>query len=150
EVDENFKAYKVGEHRHQPEIQEQLSLLAGETVGLVFTPHLLPLRRGILSTIYCTVGGKITESDLFALWNRYYHHEPWVRIHSSGSLPELKWVLGSNFCDMGMKKVDEKHLVVVSVIDNLTKGASGQAVQNMNVMFGIDERIGLPDSVLYP
>jgi N-acetyl-gamma-glutamyl-phosphate reductase len=150
EVDENFKAYKIGEHRHHPEIQEQLSFAFGDQVDLVFTPHLLPLKRGILSTIYVQVDKSFSESDGFALWQKYYEREPWVRIYPAGTFPELKWVLGSNYCDIGMKKVDDRHLIIVSAIDNLTKGASGQAIQNMNIMFGIDERVGLPDSVLYP
>ena len=150
EVDENFKAYKIGEHRHQPEIQEQLSQAFGNPVEVIFTPHLLPIKRGILSTIYAQMEPSLSEKEMWDILNKFYQDEPWVRIYPIGQFPELKWVLGSNFCDIGIKKVDEKHVVIVSALDNLTKGASGQAVQNMNILFGIDERVGLPNSVLYP
>lgn len=149
EVDENFKAYKIGEHRHQPEIEEQLKRW-GEIGGLTFIPHLLPLRRGILSTIYLEFAEDRSEKELWEIWQRYFATEPWVRVLPGGRFPELKWVLGSNFIDMGLKKLREGQVVVISAIDNLTKGASGQAVQNMNVMFGLDEKIGLPATVLYP
>lgn len=149
EVDENFKAYKVGEHRHQPEIEEKLRQW-GEIESLTFVPHLLPLKRGILSTIYLDLAGDIEEETLWAAWQKYYAEEPWVRILPRGKFPELKWVLGSNFVDMGLKKLGKEKVVVIAAIDNLTKGASGQAVQNMNVMFGLNEKTGLPVTVLYP
>lgn len=149
EVDENFKAYKVGEHRHQPEIEEKLRQW-GEIESLTFVPHLLPLKRGILSTMYLDLVGDVEEEALWAAWQKYYAEEPWVRILPRGKFPELKWVLGSNFVDMGLKKLGKGKVVVIATIDNLTKGASGQAVQNMNVMFGLNEKIGLPVTVLYP
>ncbi len=150
EVDENFKAYKIGEHRHQPEIQEQLSKAYGDSVEIIFTPHLLPIKRGILSTIYVQGDPSISEKEMWNVIDNFYQNEPWVRVYPLGQFPEIKWVLGSNFCDIGLKQVGKNHFVIVSAIDNLTKGASGQAVQNMNVLFGIDERVGLPSSVLYP
>ncbi|MGQ9473258.1 MAG: N-acetyl-gamma-glutamyl-phosphate reductase [Candidatus Caldatribacteriaceae bacterium] len=149
EVDENFKAYKVGEHRHQPEIEEQLRQW-GEVEEVTFVPHLLPLKRGILSTIYLELVEDRNEIELWEIWQRYFAEEPWVRVMPLGKFPELKWVLGSNFIDMGLHKVGSKRVVIVSVIDNLTKGASGQAVQNMNVMFALPETLGLPKTVLYP
>ncbi len=150
EVDENFKAYKIGEHRHEGEIAEQMNFFYDGTVQLTFVPHLLPLKRGILSTIYVHLKDDLSENDLFDIWKESYRYEPWVRVYPPGSFPELKWVLGSNYIDIGLKKTAEGRAVVVSALDNLTKGASGQAVQNMNIMFGLDEREGLPCSVLYP
>lgn len=150
EVDESCKAYNVGVHRHTPEIAEQLSLLGREDYQVVFVPHLLPLKRGILSTIYATLRKDASEEELFALWEEAFSGEPWVRVFPQGSLPELKWVVGSNFVDIGLRKVGARTLVIVSALDNLTKGASGQAVQNLNVMFGIEEKVGLPAGVLYP
>ncbi|MEN3185772.1 MAG: N-acetyl-gamma-glutamyl-phosphate reductase [Atribacterota bacterium] len=149
EVDENFKAYKVGEHRHQPEIEEKLGQW-GEIESLTFVPHLLPLKRGILSTIYLDLIDDVGEETLWITWQKYFAEEPWVRILPRGKFPELKWVLGSNFIDMSLKKLGKGKVVVISAIDNLTKGASGQAVQNMNVMFGLNEKTGLPVTVLYP
>lgn len=150
EVDENFKAYNVGVHRHSPEIAEQLSILGGENYQLVFVPHLLPLKRGILSTIYVALRRDAEEEELLALWGEAFSKEPWVRVLPKGYLPELKWVVGSNFIDIGLRKVGSHAFVIFSTIDNLTKGASGQAVQNLNIMFGIDEKTGLPAGVLYP
>ncbi len=150
EVDENLRAYNIGTHRHGPEIAEQLSVLGGKGVEVHFVPHLLPVRRGILSTIYITLAREVSEEDLLTLWEQAFSGEPWVRVFPRGRFPELKWVVGSNFIDLGLRKVGARHVVIVSAIDNLTKGASGQAVQNLNIMFGIDERVGLPEGVLYP
>ncbi|MEN3202451.1 MAG: N-acetyl-gamma-glutamyl-phosphate reductase [Atribacterota bacterium] len=150
EVDESCKAYGVGTHRHIPEIAEQLSSLGKEEYQVVFVPHLLPLKRGIVSTIYVILRKDIPEEELLSLWEEAFAGEPWVRVFPKGYFPELKWVVGSNFIDIGLRKVGTHNLVIVSAIDNLAKGASGQAVQNLNVMFGIDERVGLPAGVLYP
>ncbi|WP_438315343.1 N-acetyl-gamma-glutamyl-phosphate reductase [Candidatus Caldatribacterium sp. SIUC1] len=150
EVDENLRAYSIGTHRHGPEIAEQLSALGGKESEVYFVPHLLPVKRGILSTMYITLAKEVSEEDLLILWEQAFSEEPWVRVFPRGRFPELKWVVGSNFIDLGLKKVGARNVVVVSAIDNLTKGASGQAVQNLNVMFGIDERVGLPGGVLYP
>ncbi len=149
EVDENFKAYKVGEHRHQPEMEEKLRVWGSEA-ELVFVPHLLPLKRGILSTMYLDLARDWEEKALWLLWEEAFSGEPWVRVLPPGHFPELKWVVGSNFIDIGLKRVGQGKVVIVSAIDNLTKGASGQAVQNLNIMFGIDERQGLPQGVFYP
>ena len=103
-----------------------------------------------MSTIYVQGDPSISEKEMWNVIDNFYQNEPWVRVYPLGQFPEIKWVLGSNFCDIGLKQVGKNHFVIVSAIDNLTKGASGQAVQNMNVLFGIDERVGLPSSVLYP
>lgn len=150
EVDGNFKTYNLGKHRHQPEIREQLSFFSKNSVDLIFTPHLLPLKRGILSTIYVDLQEGVREIDLREVWKSYYDPEPWVRVFPPNRFPEIKWVTGSNFVDIGLAVLEPRHLVIVSALDNLTRGASGQAIQNMNIMFGLDERLGLPVSVLYP
>lgn len=150
EVDENFKAYKVGEHRHQPEIKEQLELAAGREINLVFTPYLLPLKRGILTTIYLSLEKDMKEEELLSIWKDYWKDKPWVRIFPLHRFPELRWVVGSNFIDLGLKKVGENQLIVISALDNLVKGAAGQAVQNLNLMLGREEKEGLPEDVLYP
>ncbi|HPU08694.1 MAG TPA: Asd/ArgC dimerization domain-containing protein, partial [Candidatus Atribacteria bacterium] len=147
---ENFKAYKVGEHRHQPEMKEQLELATGEEVNLIFTPHLLPLKRGILTTIYLSLKKDLEEEELLSIWKDYWGGKPWVRIFPLHRFPELRWVVGSNFIDLGLKKVGENQLIVISALDNLVKGAAGQAVQNLNLMFGKEEKEGLPEDVLYP
>jgi len=150
EVDENFKAYKVGVHRHEGEIAEQMSFFYNGLVQLTFVPHLLPVKRGILSTLYLQLKEDLPETSLFDICKESYLHEPWVRVYPPGSFPELKWVVGSNYIDIGLKKTGEGRVVVISALDNLTKGASGQAVQNMNIMFDLDERESLTCSVLYP
>ncbi|BER92448.1 N-acetyl-gamma-glutamyl-phosphate reductase [Atrimonas thermophila] len=149
EVSGSFKAYGVGKHRHQPEMEENLSELSGRRIRVTFVPHLLPVKRGILSTIYLKLRKEVSEQAIFELFKAYYQDRFWVRVFPPGSFPELKWVVGSNFIDIGFLKVN-KQLILISAIDNLTKGASGQAVQNMNLMFGIDERVGLPENILYP
>ncbi len=149
EVSGSFKAYGVGRHRHQPEMEEKLSELCEKEVKVTFVPHLLPVKRGILSTIYLRLRREVSEQNIFELFKAYYQDWYWVRIFSPGNFPEIKWVVGSNFIDIGFLKVGHQ-LILVSAIDNLTKGASGQAVQNMNIMFGIDEKVGLPESILYP
>ncbi|MCD6156656.1 MAG: N-acetyl-gamma-glutamyl-phosphate reductase [Candidatus Atribacteria bacterium] len=149
EVYESFKAYGVGGHRHQPEMEERLSELCEKEVKVIFVPHLLPVKRGILSTIYLKLRREVSEQYIFELFETYYQNRYWVRVFPPGNFPEIKWVVGSNFIDIGFLKVGHQ-LILISAIDNLTKGASGQAVQNMNIMFGIDEKVGLPESTLYP
>jgi N-acetyl-gamma-glutamyl-phosphate reductase len=151
EVDGGFKAYKVGSHRHTPEIEQELSILAGQEMKISFTPHLLPVKRGILSTIYAKLEKDIRVEDAVALYREFYREEPFVRICRAGQFPNLSSVVGSNFCDIGVA-VDKRtgRLIVVSVIDNLIKGASGQAIQNMNLMSGFLEGTGLPLVALYP
>lgn len=144
ETDENFKAYAVTTHRHTTEIEEKLSV-DDKKVALSFTPHLLPVKRGILSTIYADLKDGATSEKIAAAYGKYYGKERFVNVFPEGTLPELKWVVGSNTCKIGYK-VDKRlnKIIIVSCIDNLIKGAAGQAVQNMNVMFGLDESKGLP------
>jgi N-acetyl-gamma-glutamyl-phosphate reductase len=151
EVDGGFKAYKVGGHRHTPEIEQELGVLAGRPMTISFTPHLLPVKRGILSTIYAQLAREVTAQEATARFAEYYREEPFVRICRAGQFPSLSSVVGSNFCDIGVT-VDKRtrRLIVVSVIDNLIKGASGQAIQNMNLMSGLEERTGLPGIALFP
>lgn len=142
ELADNFKAYKIGSHQHTPEILLQLKNVAGKDVDILFVPHVIPIRRGILSTIYLKPKKKISQKEIDKLYNDFYKDEPFVRFHDGGKVPELKDVIYTNFCDIGAKLV-RSTIVVVSAIDNLTKGAAGQAVQNMNIMCGFDEKEGL-------
>jgi N-acetyl-gamma-glutamyl-phosphate reductase len=144
EVASGFKAYKVGCHRHTPEIEQELSLLAGREVTVTFTPHLIPTSRGILTTVYADLEGAKTGAEIREVYSKFYDKEPFVRIVPDGEFPDIKEVRCSNYCDIGFL-VDEKKgkLVAVSAIDNLVKGASGQAVQNMNIMNSIAETSGL-------
>ena len=144
ETDENFKAYAVTTHRHTSEIEEKLSV-NGKKVALSFTPHLLPVKRGILSTIYTDPKSGVSGADVAKIYETYYGKEKFVEVLPEGSLPELNRVVGSNMCKIGYK-LDKRlnKLIIISCIDNLINGASGQALQNMNVMFCIDESEGLP------
>ncbi len=151
EVNEGFKAYGVGAHRHTPEIEQELSLLAGSRITMSFTPHLVPMDRGILSTIYASQSGEWTTTRLLELYRDHYCNEGFVRVLPEGVLPSTMHVRGSNFCDIGL--VADKRtgrVVVISAIDNLVKGASGQAVQNMNIMNGFPENLGLDSLPLFP
>ena len=152
EVNEGFKAYGVGGvHRHTPEIEQELSLLAGEKVTITFTPHLVPMDRGILSTIYSTPLKVVATEELNELYRKFYAEEPFVRVLPLGSLPSTAFVRGSNCCDIA-PVVDKRtgRIIVVSAIDNLMKGASGQAVQNMNIACGFYESAGLGGIALFP
>ncbi|PKM80529.1 MAG: N-acetyl-gamma-glutamyl-phosphate reductase [Firmicutes bacterium HGW-Firmicutes-14] len=151
ECNENFKAYNIGVHRHTPEIEQELGKLAGEDITVSFTPHLVPMTRGILSTVYATLTEVKTTEDLLELYDEFYNDEFFIRIHPRGQYPQTKWVYGSNFCDIGLT-VDPRtnRVVVVSAIDNLVKGASGQAVQNMNILFGLPEKTGLDYVPVFP
>ncbi len=151
QCNENVKAYSLGSHRHIPEIEQELSLIANEKVFIQFTPHLIPITRGILSTIYLTNDKGLKELDLVEIYQQYYEKESFIRILLKDHLPQTKAVSGSNFCDIGWR-LDERtgKIILVSAIDNLIKGASGQAVQNMNVMFGFQETMGLLQMPLWP
>lgn len=151
EVNENIKAYNVGKHRHTPEIEQELSALAGKTLVVSFTPHLTPMNRGMLSTIYAGLKGTLSTGEITGLYREFYSGSPFVRILPPGMLPGTKSVSGSNHCDIGLE-VDDRtgRVVVASAIDNLIKGASGQAVQNMNIMFGLPEDAGLERPGMYP
>ncbi|HTL70868.1 MAG TPA: N-acetyl-gamma-glutamyl-phosphate reductase [Candidatus Eisenbacteria bacterium] len=145
EVNESFKAYKLFEHQHVPEIDQELGRAARQDLSVVFVPHLLPVNRGILSTIYVKLKKKADTASLTAAYQKFYEGEPFVNVYASGRLPELKSVAMTNFCDIGLRVNEEKKLaVIVAAIDNLGKGAAGQAVQNMNLMCGFDETAGLP------
>lgn len=144
ECTENSKAYKVATHRHTSEIEQELSKLSGKEIVLSFTPHLVPQKRGILATIYINLTKELTQEELVAIYEDYYKDEFFVRVKPNGKLPETKHVVGSNFVDIGVT-LDERlqRAVVVATIDNVVKGAAGQAIQNMNLMFGLDEKTGL-------
>jgi len=152
EVNDGFKAYGVGGiHRHIPEIEQELSHLAGKKMTISFTPHLVPMDRGILSTIYAVPAAQLSVAELIGVYREFYKGEAFVRILPEGSFPSTAFVRGSNFCDIGVT-VDQRtgRVIVVSAIDNLVKGASGQAVQNMNVMCGFPENFGLDGLALFP
>jgi N-acetyl-gamma-glutamyl-phosphate reductase len=142
EVDENLTCYKANEHQHMPEMDYVLTEAAGQEVRVNFTPHLLPVKRGIMSTVYIPHKDLPGIDEIYSLYKEYYKNESFVRVHDSGYLPQLSDVVGSNFCDIGIN-ASGGMLIIVSVIDNLLKGASGQAVQNMNIMLGLDETEGL-------
>ena len=151
EIAENFKAYSVAGHRHTPEMEQELSLAAGGEVRLTFTPHLLPMDRGILSTIYVTPQNGVTEENLRAAWDEAYHAEPFVRVLPKGALPATKEVRGTNRVQLGLATDPRSGLLkLFAALDNLTKGASGQAVQNANLMLGLEETAGLSQLALTP
>jgi N-acetyl-gamma-glutamyl-phosphate reductase len=151
EVNENLKVYKVGSHQHIPEIEQVLAVESGEPQAITFTTHLVPMTRGIMCTIHASLLGQMKTSDLVELYSDFYQNHPFVRVRPEGRFPSTKEVLGSNFCDIGLY-VDERtgRLTIISVIDNLVKGASGQAIQNLNLMNGWDVRTGLLDIPVYP
>ena len=151
EVNEGFKAYGVASHRHTPEIEQTLSNLAGVPVAVSFTPHLLPISRGILSTIYATLAEQKGSAELVELYRQFYADEPFVRVMPGGQMPDVAYVRGTNFCDLGVVSDPRTgRVIVVSAIDNLVKGAAGQAVQNMNILYGFAEQLGLGIVPLFP
>jgi N-acetyl-gamma-glutamyl-phosphate reductase len=150
EVNENVKPYKIGEHRHGPEM-EQTFALAGAPVPVYFAPHLTPMTRGILATCYVPLAGVLSEAEALALYLDAYRDEPFVRVLEGDELPQTKATLGSNFCDVAVRVDRQRGLAVaVSAIDNLVKGAAGQAIQNMNLMFGFPETEGLWVPAMFP
>ena len=151
EVNENMKAYAVGNHRHTPEIEEQLGYAAGEEIVLNFTPHLVPMNRGILVTEYAKLKKEVTYEEVKKIYDKYYGEEKFVRVLEKNVYPETKWVEGSNYTDIGFQ-IDERtdRIIVMGALDNLVKGAAGQAVQNMNLMFGLDEKEGLELIPMFP
>ena len=149
EVSESLKAYNILQHRHQPEIEEQLSRVCKKSVSITFSPHLVPMNRGMLSTIYVTLKRSADSNTIQSLFEQYYKKDNFIRIHPQGTLPQTGWVRGSNYCDIGFT-VQGKKLVLVSVIDNLVKGASGQAIQNMNIMLGFKEDTALKQAPVFP
>lgn len=146
EIKENFLPYKVNHHQHMPEIDQELSYIAARNVSVNFTPHLLPVFRGLLATVYVKLSGKapLSLAKIIKLYADFYQHDPFVRVYKEGETPQIRNVSGTNFCDIGIFLADKnKMLVIVSAIDNLIKGASGQAVENMNLMYGLKETEGL-------
>lgn len=144
ETNESFKPYKINSHRHIPEMEEILSIHAGAKVNITFVPHLLPVTRGMLSTIYAAATENVTNEMIRKTLTDYYGNNSFVRILPKGQFPDIAHVRGTNFCDIGLLlDMTSRRLIMVSVIDNLLKGAAGQAVQNMNIMFGLDEETGL-------
>ena len=152
EVADGFRAYKVGgTHRHIPEMEQELSLLAGDPVTISFTPHLLPISRGILSTIYATLEETTGPDRIRELYEETYRDEPFVRVCPAGTLPATQYVRGSNCCDIGIETDPRTgRVIVMSAIDNIAKGAAGQAVQNMNLMTGLAEETGLLGTPFFP
>lgn len=151
EVNENIKAYGVASHRHTPEIEEQLSYASGEQVLLNFTPHLVPMNRGILITAYATLKKEVTYEEVKAVYDKYYAKEKFVRVLEKDVCPQTKWVEGSNYVDVNFK-IDPRtnRIIMMGAMDNLVKGAAGQAVQNMNLMFGLKESEGLELVPMFP
>ncbi len=151
EVNENMKAYGVATHRHTPEIEEQLGYASGEEVVLNFTPHLVPMNRGILATEYAKLKKDVSWEEVKAIYDKYYGDEKFIRVLDKGICPETKWVEGSNYVDIGFQ-IDPrtKRIIMMGAIDNLVKGAAGQAVQNMNLMFGLPESEGLELVPMFP
>ena len=151
EVNENIKAYGVASHRHTPEIEEQLGYAAGEEVLINFTPHLVPMNRGILATEYAKLTKDVTWEEVKAVYDKYYANEKFVRVLDKDVYPETKWVEGSNYVDIGFK-IDPRtnRIIMMGAIDNLVKGAAGQAVQNMNLIFGLPESEGLDLVPMFP
>ena len=151
EVNENIKAYGVAGHRHTPEIEEQLSYAAGEPVLINFTPHLVPMQRGILVTAYASLKKDVTYEEVKAVYDKYYDKEYFVRVLNKDVCPQTRCVEGSNFVDVNFK-IDPrtKRIIMMGAMDNLVKGAAGQAVQNMNLLFGLDEKTGLQMAPLFP
>ncbi len=151
EVNESIKAYGVASHRHTPEIEEQLTYAAGEEVLLNFTPHLVPMNRGILATAYASLKEGVTKMDVRAAYEKYYAGEYFIRLLEDGTLPETRWVEGSNFLDIGFTVDPRTHrIIAIGALDNLVKGAAGQAVQNMNLLFGFPENEGLQLVPVFP
>jgi N-acetyl-gamma-glutamyl-phosphate reductase len=151
EVNDGFKAYKIAVHRHTPEMEQELSLLSQKQVTISFTPHLLPVSRGILSTIYAKLATTMSDSEVDEIYKDFYKDETFVRLCGLGSYPATQFVRGSNFCDLGFK-VDDRtgRIVILSAIDNLVKGAAGQAIQNMNLICDLPETRGLLSVPLFP
>lgn len=151
EVNESIKAYGVLTHRHTPEIEEQLGYACNKDVKIIFTPHLVPMNRGILVTEYANLVKNVTYEDVRVAYEKYYKDEYFIRLLDKDVCPETRWVEGSNFVDINFK-IDERtnRIVMMGALDNIVKGAAGQAVQNMNLMFGLDEKEGLKMAPVFP
>ena len=151
EINENLKAYKLGAHQHIPEIEQVLSDESGTPITVTFTTHLVPMTRGIMCTMYVKLKAKYNTKDINEIYSEFYKDKPFVRVRGVGNVPSTKEVMGSNYCDIGVH-VDHRtnRLTVITVIDNLVKGAAGQAIQNFNIMNGWEETMGLNDIPMYP
>jgi N-acetyl-gamma-glutamyl-phosphate reductase len=151
EVNEGISPYGLASHRHTPEMEQELSALAGKPVHLTFSPHLVPMTRGMLSTVYINLNEPISDEKLVEHYRRFYKDEYFVRVLNPGKFASSQHVSSSNFCDIGLK-VDSRNqrLIITSTLDNLIKGASGQAIQNMNIMLGLDEKMGLTAPATFP
>ncbi|TAM88470.1 MAG: N-acetyl-gamma-glutamyl-phosphate reductase, partial [Candidimonas sp.] len=151
EAGDNFKAYGIKGHRHHAEITEQLGELAGGPVGVLFVPHLVPMIRGMFATIYVPLLPRARDADFQALFEQRYANEPFIDVMPAGSQPETRSVRASNYLRIAVHRPEEAdHLVILVVQDNLVKGAAGQAVQNMNIMFGLPEQTGLTQVAVLP
>ncbi|MZH03522.1 MAG: N-acetyl-gamma-glutamyl-phosphate reductase, partial [Nitrospinae bacterium] len=151
EVNEGISPYGLAGHRHTPEMEQELSSLAGKSVQVTFSPHLIPMTRGMLSTVYINLNESLSDEKLVEHYRNFYQAEPFVRVLNPGKFASSHHVLSSNFCDIGLK-VDSRNqrLIITSALDNLIKGASGQAIQNMNIMLGLDEKMGLMAPAIFP
>ncbi|MFC5401712.1 N-acetyl-gamma-glutamyl-phosphate reductase [Cohnella soli] len=151
EINENFKAYKINKHQHTPEIEQVLSEAAGRPVATTFTTHLVPMTRGIMATMYAKINGKRTDADFVELYRQFYEGRKFVRVRPEGKWPATKETYGTNYCDIGFS-VDERtgRVTIISVTDNLVKGAAGQAIQNLNLLMNWDETLGLQFTPVYP
>jgi N-acetyl-gamma-glutamyl-phosphate reductase len=151
ECNESIKAYKVMSHRHTPEIEQELSEINGSDINILFTPHLVPMNRGILCTCYGNLKEQFNFDEIKQVFEKYYSKENFIRLKKKGVLPETRWVKGSNYCDIGFT-IDKKasKIIIIGAIDNLIKGAAGQAVQNMNIMFNLEETMGLKSIPMFP
>jgi N-acetyl-gamma-glutamyl-phosphate reductase len=148
EINENFKAYNLFLHRHTPEIEQEMGKAAGKETSVIFSPHLLPINRGILSTLYLDMEKEISEEEIYKIYEEFYKNDYFIRINKE--LPEIKNIKNTNICEIGIRAdIKKKKIIVVSVIDNLIKGAGGQAVQAMNLMFGLSEKEGLDYLSMY-
>lgn len=151
EVNESFRAYGIANHRHTPEIEQELSIAGGSEIKVNFTPHLLPVNRGILTTIYCRLKKKAETEEMLSLFRKVYGKEPFIRVYGRDRFPDVRTVRGTNYCDIGLRVNSRTNtLIVVTAIDNLIKGASGQALQNMNIMMGFEETVGLNHAAVLP
>ena len=151
ECNESIKAYKLASHRHTPEIEQELSEVSGKSIKITFTPHLIPMNRGILVTAYGTLKNNVKYDDIRSIYEKYYAKEHFIRVTKKDVFPETRWIKGSNYCDIGFA-IDERtnRIIVVGALVNLIKGAAGQAVQNMNLMFGLKETMGLDNIPIFP
>lgn len=151
EVNDTIKAYGVTTHRHTPEIEEQLGYAAKAKLALTFTPHLVPMNRGILVTEYATLTKKVSYEEVKEIYDKYYQKEYFIRVLDQGNYPETRWVKGSNYMDINFA-IDErsKRIIMMGALDNVVKGAAGQAIQNMNLMFGLPEQLGLQLAPMFP